>query len=135
MHNPSITLSAASFSWPDGTPVLDNVSTAFGPGRTGLIGDNGSGKTTVLRLIRGELLPDKGAVTVRGTVGYLPQHLTLDVDAEVSTLLGIGPKVAALRAIEAGCVEQRLFDTLGDDWDVEARASAELASIGLPGWG
>ena len=41
----SIVCSAVSFAWPDGTVVLDGLDAAFGQGRTGLIGLNGSGKT------------------------------------------------------------------------------------------
>ncbi|MFD0867129.1 ATP-binding cassette domain-containing protein, partial [Tessaracoccus lubricantis] len=135
MHNPSITFADASFAWPDGSAVLDHVSTAFSPGRTGLVGDNGAGKTTVLRLIRGELAPTAGQITTRGAVGYLPQHLTLAVESDVATLLGVRPKLAALQAIEAGSVDEHAFDTLGDDWDVEARSLAELAAMGLAGIG
>ena len=131
MHTPSITFSDASFAWPDGAPVLDHVTAAFGPGRTGLVGDNGAGKTTLMRLIRGELAPTGGRIATRGEVGYLPQHLTLDVETTVAELLGIAPQVEALRAIEAGAVDPELFDTIGSDWDVEARAAVELAAIGL----
>lgn len=39
----SITCTSLSFTWPDGTPVLEDLDVAFGLGRTGLIGVNGSG--------------------------------------------------------------------------------------------
>lgn len=39
----SLTCTSLSFAWPDGTPVLDDLQIAFGPGRTGLVGVNGSG--------------------------------------------------------------------------------------------
>ncbi|MCP3818334.1 hypothetical protein NLX86_09455 [Streptomyces sp. A3M-1-3] len=41
-----ITCSSLSFGWPDGNPVFDGFQLAVGPGRTGLIGLNGSGKST-----------------------------------------------------------------------------------------
>lgn len=128
---PTITFNHASFAWPDGAPVLADTTASFGPGRTGLIGDNGAGKTTVLRLIAGELRPTAGAVTVTGDVGYLPQHLTLLTDARVADLLGVGTSVDALRAIEAGDTSPRLYDLVGDDWDVHARAEGALVSLGL----
>lgn len=49
----SLTCSALSFSWPDGTEVLDGLSLSIGRGRTGLVGSNGSGKSTLLRLLAG----------------------------------------------------------------------------------
>jgi ATPase subunit of ABC transporter with duplicated ATPase domains len=127
----AISITDLSFSWPDGTPVLSGLTTAFSPGRTGLIGVNGSGKSTLLRLIAGELTPTSGNVTVTGQAGYLPQDLTLDVAAPVASLLGIAPKRAAITAIENGDVSPELFDVVGDDWDIEDRARAELDRLGL----
>ena len=127
----AITITDLSFSWPDGTPVLSGLTTAFSPGRTGLIGVNGSGKSTLLRLIAGRLTPTSGSVTVIGQAGYLPQDLTLDVAAPVASLLGIAAKRAAITAIENGDVSPELFDVVGDDWDIEDRARAELDRLGL----
>jgi ATPase subunit of ABC transporter with duplicated ATPase domains len=127
----AITCSGLSFSWPDGIVVLSGLSAAFSLGRTGLIGVNGSGKSTLLRLIAGRLAPSAGSVTVTGDVGYLPQDLTLDVSAPVASLLGIQPVRDAIAAIESGDVSSAPFDTVGDDWDIEDRARAELDRLGL----
>jgi ATPase subunit of ABC transporter with duplicated ATPase domains len=127
----SIVLSDLSFSLPNGRVVLSKLSASFNPGRTGLIGVNGSGKSTLLRLIAGCLRPASGSVTVTGEVGYLPQNLTLDVDATVASLLGIAAVAEAIRAIEAGSVDPAAFDAVGDDWDIEDRAREWLARLGL----
>jgi ATP-binding cassette subfamily F protein 3 len=76
--------------------VLENVALGFGKktivegldlrvaagDRLGLIGPNGSGKTSLLRLLAREQAPDYGSVTLsRGTrLGYLPQDITLHED-------------------------------------------------------
>ena len=127
----SIVLNDLSFSLPDGRVVLSKLSASFSAGRTGLIGANGSGKSTLLRLVAGVLPPTSGSVTVTGEVGYLPQALTLDVDATVASLLGIASVRDAIRAIEAGSVEPAAFDAVGDDWDIEDRAREWLARLGL----
>ncbi|HEX7352542.1 ATP-binding cassette domain-containing protein [Brachybacterium sp.] len=132
---PAITLTSLAFAWPDGTPVLQGLSSTLGEGRTGLIGDNGAGKTTLLRLIAGELHPTTGTVTVTGTVGHLPQHVALRAGTTVAELLGVRSAYTALRAIGGGDTDPALFDAVGEDWDVEARGLAALARRGLRGIG
>src|SRR5579862_4430817 len=127
----SVSCADLSFSWPDGTPALRALSVTFGPGRTGLIGVNGAGKSTLLRLIAGQLRPTAGTMSVTGTVGYLPQDLTLDASAPVTSLLGIAGQVAALRAIEAGSADPGDYEAVGDDWDIEERARGWLDRLGL----
>ena len=128
----AVTLDRLSFTWPDGTVALRDVSGAFPSGRTGLVGRNGAGKTTLLRLIAGGLAPTSGALGTSGTVDLLPQRLTLEVERRVADVLGVGAAMDAVRAITAGDVDPRHFDAVGDDWDVEARATAALAEAGLP---
>ncbi|MYX44918.1 ATP-binding cassette domain-containing protein [Streptomyces sp. SID89] len=129
--SPSITCTALSFAWPDGTSVFSGLDIAFGPGRTGLVGVNGTGKSTLLKLIAGELTPSDGVVRVAGEVGCLPQNVTLGTGLRVDEALGIAAQRAALHAIEAGDAAEEHFETVGDDWDVEERALATLGELGL----
>ncbi|PQM48991.1 putative ABC transporter ATP-binding protein YbiT [Mycobacterium talmoniae] len=128
---PVVTLTDVGYRWPDGGTALSGISGTFGAGRTGLIGANGAGKSTLLRLLAGQLAPTSGHLVTSGEVAYLPQTLTLDVDAPVADLLGIGERLAALRAIENGDATDRHFDVLGEHWDIEARADAALREIGF----
>src|ERR1700728_324268 len=127
----SIVGTALSFAWPDGTAVFDRLDLAIGPGTTGLIGANGSGKSTLLRLIAGKLRPQSGTIRAAGDVGYLPQDLTLGVQATVSDLLGVTVVRRALHAIEDGSVDEADFAAVGDDWDIEERIAAELSRLAL----
>ncbi|NUR97130.1 MAG: ABC-F family ATP-binding cassette domain-containing protein [Kribbellaceae bacterium] len=127
----AITLRDLTFEWPDGAVALDRVNGSINAGRTGLIGRNGAGKSTLLRLVAGVLRPTSGHIDVTGEVGYLPQTLTLRHDATVAELLGIDAIVAAIRAIESGDADERHFDTIGDDWDIEARAGEALDQLGF----
>ncbi|GAB1338880.1 ATP-binding cassette domain-containing protein [Streptomyces sp. E-15] len=131
MSAASLTCTHLSFTWADGTTVLDGLDIAFGPGRTGLVGVNGSGKSTLLKLLAGELVPTAGAVGSAGEIGLLPQNVTLDTRLRVDQALGIAERRAALHAIEAGDTAEEHFETVGDDWDVEERALATLAELGL----
>ncbi|WP_329425921.1 ABC-F family ATP-binding cassette domain-containing protein [Streptomyces sp. NBC_01268] len=126
-----VTCTSLSFSWPDGTRVLDDFRLAVGAGRTGLVGLNGSGKSTLLKLIAGELAPASGTVHVAGEIGYLPQDLVLDTGLRVDRALGIDRARAALHAIEAGDTAAEHFAAVGEDWDVEERARAVLDRLGL----
>jgi ABC-type Mn2+/Zn2+ transport system ATPase subunit len=84
---------SVSFS---GRPVLDGVSFEIPVGeRTALVGPNGGGKTTLVKVILGVLPPDEGRVVFvdeegrevpRPRIGYLPQRSTLTPDAPVSGL-------------------------------------------------
>ncbi|HEX4257245.1 MAG TPA: ATP-binding cassette domain-containing protein [Streptosporangiaceae bacterium] len=133
MSSPHVSIvgTGLSFAWPDGTVVFDRLDLAIGAGTTGLIGANGSGKSTLLRLIAGGLPPRAGTVRTDGDVGYLPQDPTLDVQATVSDLLGATATRQALHAIEAGSIAEHDYATVGDDWDIEERITAELAKLGL----
>jgi ATPase subunit of ABC transporter with duplicated ATPase domains len=129
--NSVITFRDLTFQWPDGSVALSDVSGTFPAGRTGLIGRNGAGKSTLLRLIADTLTPTAGQVDTSGEVGYLPQTLTLHQETTVAWLLGIDNIIAAMRAIEAGDVDERHFETIGDDWDIEARADEVLHRVGF----
>ncbi|MFT3878021.1 MAG: ATP-binding cassette domain-containing protein [Propioniciclava sp.] len=129
--SPAVTLAALTFAYPGAARVLDGLSATFGAGRTGLVGSNGVGKSTLFRLIAGEFRPTSGSLTVHGggPVGYLPQTLTLRTDATVADLLGVRPTLDALAAIERGEIEPELFDTVGDDWDIAERSIARLDAV------
>lgn len=52
------------FSLPDGRPLLGGVSLRVGDGaKVALVGPNGTGKTTLMRIISGELAAQDGAIT------------------------------------------------------------------------
>ncbi|MDQ0380506.1 ribosomal protection-like ABC-F family protein [Amycolatopsis thermophila] len=126
-----IVVSGLSFSWPDDTPVFDQLSLTVPDGRTGLVAPNGAGKTTLLKLIAGELQPTDGSVSVDGLLGYLPQDLPLTGELPVSQVLGIEPVLRALEAVESGDVAEEHFTAIGTEWDIEERTRAQLDRLGL----
>ncbi|KFU75623.1 ATPase components of ABC transporters with duplicated ATPase domains [Amycolatopsis lurida] len=133
MSDAFVVVSALSFSWPDDTPVFEDLSFTVPGGRTGLVAPNGAGKSTLLKLIAGELRPVSGSVSTQGVLGYLPQSLPLTADLNVAEVLGIAPQLAALSAIESGDASEEHFTTIGNDWDIEERTRAQLDRLGLDG--
>ena len=60
------------------TRAVDDVSLAMQPGEiVGLVGENGAGKTTLMRIVAGELEPDRGSVSAPAPIGFVHQHFVL----------------------------------------------------------
>ena len=91
--------------------LFDRLSWSIPPGeRIGLIGKNGAGKTTMLRLIEGHVEPDEGrlAMGARTSIGYLEQDVqALDSEASIldEALKGF-PDIRGLQAEEARLVSE-----------------------------
>lgn len=64
-----------AFAFKDGTRALSSVDLSVEKGEAlGIIGANGAGKSTALRLLAGLLKPDSGTLEIRGLPGYLSQE-------------------------------------------------------------
>ncbi|MFT3899275.1 MAG: ATP-binding cassette domain-containing protein [Gordonia sp. (in: high G+C Gram-positive bacteria)] len=133
--HPAVTLTDLAFAWPDGTPVFDGLTATLPVGLASLVGENGVGKTTLLRLITGDLSPARGSITTVGAVELLGQRPAADPTATVASLMGVDDVLAAIARVEAGSVDPADFDVIGDDWDAAERLRAHLDSIGLAGIG
>ena len=134
MHetSPSIAVTDLHFSWPDGTTVFDGSAFSVPQATYSLIGANGSGKSTLLQLIAGVLTPSSGTITTEGDVVIIGQHPFDEPGRTVAEMLGVAPILAAIAEIEAGSIDERHYETVGDAWDSGPRASALLSAHGLP---
>ena len=126
---PSIQLQALSLDAPDGRTLFDRLDLTFGPLRTGLVGRNGTGKTTLLRVIAGELPPRSGSVAIDGRIGVLRQTVQAG-DATIAEALGIGADLARLARIEAGAAQSE--DLARADWTLPGKVARSLGAAGLP---
>ncbi len=106
--------------------ALDRLSARVETGRiTGLVGPDGAGKTTLMRLVTGLLKPDEGAITVLGmdsqaeapaiqaSVGYMPQRFGLYEDLSVDENLGLYADLQGIVGAERAERFDRLMDFTG----------------------
>lgn len=126
-----ITLDHISYAHPSEPTLFSDLSAVFSAPLTGLIGDNGCGKTTLMRLILGELAPDSGSVVAPEHMAHLPQDLGLGRGQTLAELCGISEILQALQALESGEYSPKLYETIGDNWDVEERILTTLAAYGF----
>ena len=98
-----------------------------------LTGNNGCGKSTLMRILAGDLSPSSGTVLRPEHLYYVPQHFGQYDRQTIAQALGISHKLSALHAILSGDATEKHFNTLNDDWNVEERAQTSLDSWGLDG--
>jgi ATP-binding cassette subfamily F protein uup len=123
--------------------LLQSVTLAVGPGeKVGLLGRNGCGKTSLLRILADHQRPDAGEVARRRglRIGYLPQefelsgHLTVRQNIEV----GAADLMEWLRRYESGeGTDQELASLLNqidcaDGWKLQARIRATASALDAP---
>ena len=108
-----------------GWTLFDQISFLINPkDRIGLVGKNGAGKTTILKLIVGLQQPTSGAVTRNGdcSIGYLPQQMQV---ADTTTLLAETAKAfEEVLAIEAEIAT--LTEEIAARTDYESEAYEKL---------
>ncbi len=127
---PIIEIKDLSFSFEQALPVLSHVDLVLEAGKSGcIVGPNGGGKSTLLRLLLGLLTPDSGSIRIFGKspvaarplIGYMPQYHQLDASFPVTVL-----EVALMGRMRRG------FFGRYTKQDREA-AFAALAEVGMCG--
>jgi ABC-2 type transport system ATP-binding protein len=94
-------------------PVLRGASLAIASGElVGLVGENGSGKSVLMKIIVGMLARDGGDVELTGTLGYCPQEPLLWEKLTVEEHFQLFARAYRLGGEQATAAEQRLLDEL-----------------------
>lgn len=121
---------AVSFSF-DTKKICSNISFSIGNEKIGLVGSNGVGKSTLIRLLVGQLKPQTGTIVINGTFGYLPQQFHVHQKNSIAHVLGIDQKLSALEKIQAGTGTPDDFECIGDNWDIYERVKVLLSKLNL----
>ncbi|MDR2860127.1 MAG: ATP-binding cassette domain-containing protein [Mediterranea sp.] len=124
----SIIVKSLSYIHPDKDSLFTNISFSVSKGqKVALVGNNGTGKSTILRIIAGHLHPLEGEVILSEKPYYVPQHLGQYDNYSISQVLEVEEKLHALHAILNGDVSPDNLKLLDDDWGIEERVNAALS--------
>ena len=148
---PLVTLDSVSLAFGH-VALLDRADLVIEPGeRIGLIGRNGTGKSSLLKIIAGELAPDDGKVWRQpgGVIALVAQEPDLDAESTVfdAVASGLGAQAAMLHEyhelshrLGSGANDPELLERLhevqtqfeaSDGWRSQSRVEAALARLGL----
>ncbi|MEY8570889.1 ATP-binding cassette domain-containing protein [Brevibacterium linens] len=126
----AITVSGLDFRLGDDTEIFSQLTASIPADLVGLVGDNGIGKSTFARILAGRLRTSAGTITGADSAVYIDQLLPHSTQ-RVDSALDIASARQALRRALSGEADQSDFELIGDDWDIEERALAALADLGL----
>jgi ABC transport system ATP-binding/permease protein len=123
--------------------LLEAVTVTVGPGeKVGLVGRNGCGKTSLLKILAGRQSADAGEVSQRRglRIGYLPQEFELDgtqtvrenIEAGAADLLDWLQRYESGRHSDAQMAELLNKIETADGWNLQARIRATASALSAP---
>ncbi|WP_316931336.1 ATP-binding cassette domain-containing protein [Chryseobacterium sp. P1-3] len=127
-----ILLQNISFGFPGGDLLFNHINVTI-PSQTksALVGNNGMGKSTLLKIIADEIQPLSGNINIQGDIFYVPQMFGNFNHFTIAECLRIDQKLHALLKITNGEVDEEYFEILNDDWEIEERCQNALQYWGL----
>lgn len=131
MTHPQICFHSMSFKLESERLLLDKLNLSISKYKIGLVGNNGVGKSTLLKLIAGQLPPSSGTIQVVGKIAFMQQNPSYHPDWSVAQLLDYEEKLNALKSIEEGSTNIDDFSTLNDEWDIKEKFHKVLTIFGL----
>src|SRR4051794_17030581 len=127
-----LTLQGITYTHPNRDILFDGIDLIINKqNKIALIGNNGTGKSTLLRIMAGQLQPLSGVVKADHRPYYVPQIFGQFNDLTIAQALGIGEKLKALTDILEGDLTDDNMTILNDDWAIEERCREAFAHWGL----
>ena len=113
---------------PDKSLLFRDISFSIGVhDKVALIGNNGVGKSTLLKLLAGYMQPSSGSVTYDSKPYYIPQHFGQFDELTIAGALQIETKLKALKEILDGNASSYNLEILKDDWSLMERCREALS--------
>lgn len=117
-----LVLKNISYQHPNKDVLFDTINlTVNNHAKVALLGNNGSGKSTVLKIIAGELEASEGHVQIDATPYYVPQIFGQYGHVTIRQALRIEDKLNALQEILDGKATEDNLNILNEDWTLEER--------------
>lgn len=124
----SLQVQGISYIHPNKDLLFQNISFSVSDGeKCAVVGNNGTGKSTLLKIMSGKLLPTTGKVICDDAPYLVPQHFGQFDGLTVAEALGIDKKLKALSRILSGEGTENDYEILDDEWDIQDRISEAFA--------
>ena len=121
------TLQNISYIHPNKDLLFSNITFTLNQhDKIALIGNNGVGKSTLLKIIAGQLQTSAGQVKLDLIPYYVPQIFGQYDHLTIASAMKVGKKLKALKSILDGIATEENYAILNDDWGIEERCEEAL---------
>ncbi|WP_139008130.1 ABC-F family ATP-binding cassette domain-containing protein [Phocaeicola dorei] len=124
----SLIVQDLSYIHPNKDFLFQNITFTIPAGeKCAIVGNNGVGKSTLLRILAGKIPPATGTIVCDDILYMIPQHFGQFDGMSVAEALGLADKLRALSIILNGHGTEKEYDQLNDDWDIMERLAEAFA--------
>jgi ATPase subunit of ABC transporter with duplicated ATPase domains len=123
-----------SYQLENGDMLFQNISSSLTERKVGLVGRNGIGKSVLASLLSKELDPSHGSITLNGKVSIFKQTSLErnNEDLTIAHYLQVDNALHALEQVSLGSCDDKYFDLIGEQWNLQETLTKQLFDLGLP---
>ena len=124
----SLRVQGLSYIHPNKDLLFKDITFTVSTGeKCAIIGNNGVGKSTLLKILAGKIAPTAGNILCDGILYMIPQHFGQFNGMSVAEVLGLADKIRALSIILDGRGTEKEYEQLNDEWDILERLAEAFA--------